>query len=75
MDKNKQIITFLKTLEQENTKEKYNFTVICNKCQGNNVTIFHGCDYYHYSSYTNGFEENCGLKCKACGYACNIGIE
>ena len=68
----KQINTFLATLSQEHSKQIKGFSVVCRKCGSSNVTIFHGCDYYYYSSYTNGFDEKCGLKCKDCGNAANI---
>ncbi len=67
MNKLKKITTFLTKLSQEGTKNKYPFTVLCSKCGSNNCTIYHGCDYYNYSSYTQGFNESCGLKCKDCG--------
>ena len=70
--KEKQIKIFLGKLSQENSKDKYPFTVICSKCGSSNTTIYHGCDYYNYSSYTQGFNENCGLKCKDCGNASEI---
>jgi lysyl-tRNA synthetase class I len=71
-EKLKKIETFLVSLKREKGEETYPFTVICNKCGSNNVTIFHGCNDYCYSSYTYGFDESCGLKCKSCGHANRI---
>lgn len=71
-NKLKTIDEFLNKLKREDGAETYPFTVICSKCGSNNVTIFHGCQYYSYSSYTSGFEDSCGLKCKDCGNASQI---
>lgn len=75
MDKKQIIDEFLASLTAQHHKNTDTFSVLCKKCGSNDVTIYHGCHYYNYSSYTQGFEESCGLKCKGCGNASEIGID
>jgi len=71
-DKKKVIDEFLSKLSSVHHPEVDSFTVICKKCGSSDVTIYHGCNYYSYSSYTRGFTDICGLKCKGCGVANKI---
>lgn len=74
MDKQEQIKIFLSRLKQEHTESTYPFTVVCTKCGSQNCTIYHGCGPYYYSSYTHGFDIDCGLKCMDCGNASEIEV-